>query len=199
VANNERFIAVIQKMMDVIHYNNTTYLMDKFPDWSNFNNMFPNGQLLFWSETVKFAPLLRDMDIEFGIITYPKFDEAQTDYSCFVYPPTVMCVPSTTPDLTKTGMILETLCYESADTTIKEFYDTLLKTKVSRDNESEAMLDIMFANRLYDISAVFYWGEVYGALNGESTRSNFSIASWLEKNERKVNATIEKITDIFTR
>jgi hypothetical protein len=108
-----------------------------------------------------------------------------------------MGVPSNAPDIERTGMILEALCYESTDTVIKAYYEVLLKTKISRDDESEKMLDIMFQNRWYNLSSVFYNSVLFGSLNDLSRKSGADIVSWIEKNENKIMSEIEKNNEAF--
>ena len=192
IMNNEKFVEVYQKMIEIMHYDNMTFDADTAGNHRLQDIMFPNNQALFWSEVVHWATILRNMDADFGIIIHPKFDESQTDYHNYVYPPPVMGVPATVTDIGRTGMILEALCYESTDTVIKAYYDVLLKTKISRDVESEKMLDIMFQNRWYNLSNIFYGNEIYNPLNALSKKKGADIVSWIEKNESKILGAIEK-------
>ena len=198
VMKNEKFIEVYQKMIEIMHYGNMTFDADTAGNHRLQDIMFPNNQALFWSEVVHWATILRDMDADFGIIIHPKFDESQTSYHNYVYPPPVMGVPGTAPDIERTGMILEALCYESTDTVIKAYYNVLLKTKISRDDESEKMLDIMFQNRWYNVANIFYSGEIYNPFNTASKKKDADIVSWIDKNEGKIFAAIDKTNLAFT-
>jgi len=159
--------------------------------------MFINNQTLFFSSNIHSAVSLRSMETDFGIIPLPKYDENQSGYHTYVYPPPVMIVPVTTVDLNRTGMILEALCYESTDTVLKAYYDDLLKTKISRDDESEGMLDIIFQNRIYSVTDIFYMPETYYQFYTLSQQKNPNIVSWLEQNEGIITAAIEKNNQSF--
>jgi len=197
VMKNERFVEIYKKMIEIIHQDNMTFDADTAGNHRLQDIMFPNNQALFWSEVVHWATILRDMNADFGIIIHPKWDENQSGYHNYVFPPPVMCVPITSPDLNRTGMILEALCYESTDTVIKAYYDVLLKTKISRDNESEKMLDIMFRNRWYNLANTFYSNEIYNPFNTLSKKKDADIVSWIEKNEGKIITAIEKTNAAF--
>jgi len=162
--------------------------------------MFPGNQALFWSECVHWATILRNMDSDFGIIVHPKFDENQDSYHNFAGAPVAMCVPATTLDYDRTGMVLEALCYESTDTVIKAYYDVLLKTKISRDDESEGMLDIMFKNRIYLIADNYYKPEIHDPMNGRalSKQGDADIVAWIEKNKGKIEVAFEKTNAALT-
>lgn len=199
--DNEKFITVYQKMTSMLHTNNVMFDADDAGNHRLQDVMFPGNQALFWSECVHWATILRNMDSDFGIIVHPKFDESQNGYHNFAGAPVAMCVPATVTDSERTGMILETLCYESTDTVIKAYYDVLLKTKISRDDESEKMLDIIFQNRIYSISDVYYWGEIHGPMNSKtlSKQANADIAGWIDKNKDKIVKAIEKTNDALTK
>jgi hypothetical protein len=163
--------------------------------------MFPGDQALFWSEVVHWATILRNMDSDFGIIIHPKYDESQTGYQNYVGAPPVLGVPVSASDIERTGMVLEALCYESTDTVIKAYYDVLLKTKISRDDESEGMLDIMFKNRFYSIADTYYKGEIHDPMNGRSLskQGGADIVAWIEKNRGKIEVAFEKTNDALTQ
>ena len=198
IMNNENFVNIYQRLIEIMHYSDMMFDADTAGNHRLQDVMFPNNQALFWSEVVHWATILRDMDADFGIIIHPKWDENQTSYHNHVFPPPVMAVPVTAPDIERTGMILEALCYESTDTVIQAYYDVLLKTKIARDDDSEAMLDIMFNNRLYSIASIFYSNEIYNPLNTASKRGDASIVSWIERQEGRILTAIERNNDAFT-
>jgi len=194
----EKFVTVYQRLIEIMHSENMVFDADTAGNHRLQDIMFPNNQALFWSEVVHWATILRNMDADFGIIIHPKWDETQSEYRNYVYPPPVMCIPSTSSNIERTGMVIEALCYESTDTVIKAYYDVLLKTKISRDDESEKMLDIMFNNRSYSLANIFYGGEIYSPLTALSKKKDADISSWIEKNEGKIHAAIDKSNLAFT-
>lgn len=89
----------------------------------------------------------RDSTVEFGLLPYPKFDEAQEHYISFLNTE-LMCVPSTVePALA--GACTQLLAENSGG--VKEaYYEYLLKEKVTRDPESAQVLDLIFGNAIND-------------------------------------------------
>jgi len=193
--DNENFITVFKKLTEMMHRGDMMFDADDAGNHRLQDIMFPGDQALFWSECVHWSTILRNMDADFGIIIHPKFDENQTGYLNFAGSPPSMCVPVTTRDFDRTGMILEALCYESTDTVIKAYYDVLLKTKISRDNESEGMLDIMFQNKSYNIADTYYWGEIHGPMIALSKKSDPDIAAWIDKSKDKIEKAFQKVND----
>ena len=63
-------------------------------------------------------------------------------------------MPITVSDYDRTGKIIEALCAVGNREVIPAFYDVSLKTKFSRDYESEAMIDIVRESLIYDLGYV---------------------------------------------
>ena len=195
--NNEKFIGIYQKLMGIMHDGNM--LFDGGDGKMSLEPMFINNQTLFYANNIHLSVNFRGMETDFGILPIPKYDENQSRYYTYVYPPPYMAVPVTSSDLDRTGMILEALCYESPDTVVRAYYDNLLKTKVSRDNESEGMLDMIFQNRIYSITDIYYMPETYAQLYTLSQKKDAgdTIVSWMAKNETVIAAAIEKNNQAF--
>lgn len=63
-------------------------------------------------------------------------------------------MPITTSDPERTGSIIEALCAIGSRDVVPAFYNVSLKTKYSRDTESEEMIDIIRDSIIYDIGYV---------------------------------------------
>ena len=196
---DEKFIETYKKLLEIMYDGDILFDTELAGDHDLPYLAFPNNQVLFYSNVIHNVVRFRDMESDFGIIPFPKFDENQSGYLTYIYPPPVMCVPVTAQNLERTGVILEALCYESTDTVIKAYYDVLLKTKISRDDESEGMLDIIFQNRFYSIADIFYFGETYNQFYQLSQKKDANLASWIEKNEAKIIAAIDKNNQAFSK
>lgn len=160
--------------------------------------MFMDNRALFWSEIMNWASVLREMESDFGILPYPKFNKQQENYISSTGTPHVMCIPITTSDTSRTGIVLEALCAESRKSTKVHFYDTMLKSKIiGRDEESGEMLDIIFSNRMYEIGRM-YWDSIIAAPVSALMKDNKKdIVSLVEKNETSIQDTIQKAIDAF--
>jgi len=140
------------------------------------------------------------MDEDFGIIPWPKYDEtidnyyANVDAGCNLY-----IVPITNPDPEKTSVIIEALAYESYLTVLPTYYDVVLTTKFTRDAESEDMLDIIRAGRVFDIG--YYFFDNSNDLNSVgwylTKTPDRSFASVYAKYEKLVLKQYEKVNEKF--
>jgi len=137
------------------------------------------------------------MENDFGILPIPKFDEQQPYHIASTGLPHVMCIPVTTSDLERTGIILEALNAESRLTTLTVYYDTMLVTQVARDEESGEMLDIIFANKIYETGRKFWETNVAGPISGAMANGNRDIVSIIERSEARAVRDIETAIDAF--
>ncbi|MBQ4573917.1 MAG: hypothetical protein IJA85_01845 [Clostridia bacterium] len=193
LTSDTNFSTVIERIFEITWDTNAwypnTYEQNEEPA---LTNMFKNNKGLFMDMTFFYIPALRDMETDFGIIPYPKWDENQENYLTRVEGAELFGVPITAENLERTGAIIEAMACESMNEVIPVYYDLSLKTKVTRDEESAKMLDIIFANRVFD------WGDTFWCDNLRDTefQSMFkaddrSLASRMAKVESKLNQLIE--------
>lgn len=128
--------------------------------------MFKANRSLFFICHVGTIGLIRDMETEFGILPMPKLDQTQSKYGNTVQYNCADCyvIPNVGKDKNAefAAYILEALAYYSSteyDAATGEkasltyaYYETVLKRKSVRDNDSVEMLDLIFENRIFDIA-----------------------------------------------
>lgn len=160
-----------------------------------------NRSLLYWillHDIEKF----RDIKADFGILPVPKYDEAQKDYGCTVnqYHGYTMGVPVTVSDKDRAGIILEALAAKSKYTLHPAYYEIALQRKLTRDDESAVMLDIIFKSTVYDIGAIYNFGDFSWQIIYMTMTENRDIASMYTKPEKSavnaINKTIESYQKI---
>jgi len=151
-----------------------------------------SDQSLYSNVPLSYAELYRNTDVDFGILPLPKHDENQKDYR-ILNVSGFMCVPLTAADSELVGKAVELFGYFGQEQIIPAFYDIVLNTKVSRDERSEAMLDIIFDNIVFDLG----WNIEVSVQDYRNYKGNFT--SFYEANTNKWNATIDKIIDIYSK
>lgn len=108
-----------------------------------YTNMFRDGLALFTSAEFKDNKILRDVTDDYGVIPYPKWDEAQADYYCASRSTFTLFGIPITADPEVSGAILEAFGSESYRTVSPAFYEVALKVKYSRDDISAQMYDLI--------------------------------------------------------
>ena len=72
------------------------------------------------------------------------------------------------------------------------YYEVMLTTKLTRDNESAEMLDIIFSSRIYDNGEIYDFGGIGGDLIYMTMTFDRNIASTYAKKEKMIAKQIEK-------
>ena len=99
----------------------------------------------------------------------------------------------------RTGVILESLACESSKSVIPVYYDMVLKTKMARDEESEAMVDILFSTRVFDFGDTIWVDTIReGKFTDLFERGSTDLVSTMEKIQNTVQKDIDKLVDTFT-
>lgn len=201
-ANEAKFINVYDKLVEVTLKNEVWY-QSKTPDVLNDPDliaMFKNGQALFYDSTFGGIPNLRDMEIDFGILPYPKYSEAQEQYYTRLGWAELMCIPiyCNEESLERTSVIVEALACESAKSVIPVYYDLALKTKHTRDEDSAAMIDILFNTRVFDFGDTIWSADLRDGLFAKIfQKKSETLVSELEKLAPKLQKTIDKTVEAF--
>ncbi len=147
-------------------------------------NLFTDGRAMFADGSLESAQSMRSMNDDFGIVPFPKFSNDDTYTTLVNGAGSLMVMPNTVPDYEKSGKIIEALCTIGNRDVIPAYYDVSLKTKFSRDYESEQMIDIIKDTLTYDL----------GYLSGSALQStgcmlarqsNPDFASYYASNESK--------------
>lgn len=139
---------------------------------------FANGNGFLLIEVLGNAASLRDMNTDFGIIPYPKYDEAQSDYISYYSPAANgFCIPKTARDLSMTGTVIEVMSALGYQSVRPAYYNVVLTGKTARDNESVEMLDIIFSNIECEMSYQYQWGGYSNSLKSVMTGSGDIISS----------------------
>jgi hypothetical protein len=128
----------------------------------NYENdvlFFTQGQILFFGGLVRFSNYFRAMDDDYGILTVPKWDENQSNYYTTSHANySLVSVPITVPSERHNmiGAVIEALAAEGYRKTTPAYFDSTLKNKYSRDEESLAVLDILRVGLKFQPVMIYY-------------------------------------------
>ncbi len=155
------------------------------------HNTFIGGRAMFFDIFLGGVAGLSEVEFDFGILPYPKWDEDSPNYNRSSNMTALTYIPVTNPDLALTGAVLEEMAYQSAKELTPTYFDTVLTVKSTRDVESEAMLPIIKNNArfLYD----GYFPNVYTMVNSGTNTFTSSFQSSLSKYE----ADLEEMRELL--
>ena len=98
------------------------------------------------------------MTDDYGIIPMPKLDENQDEYLTYGSPwgPIGVAVPVTLSEskMDMVGTAMEMMAYISHNNVGTQMFNITLKEKVSRDENSKAMLDIIYSDIIFDLNGI---------------------------------------------
>ena len=138
-----------------------------------------------------------EMESEFGVLPFPKYDEHQDGYkTIYPYNNNLFALPNVQEDLERTTAIIEDMNYISSFTVVPTWFETLLTRRYVRDDESEETLHILRNNCVYDIGLYYNFGDLRsGILDVDPQQSN--ISRNYARLEKAVKAHIKKIYSDF--
>lgn len=194
--------SILEKTGNIMADRNATLLSSLVKGETNpivtIQNCFIEGRSLFYGEVMFHVNRLREMADDFGIIPMPKYDEAQEKYITYTNPAGLMLVvPKSTADVGCTGAVLEAMASLSHTTLTPAYYDNALKGKFARDNDSGAMLDLIFENRVYDLTQIYGWGSMPSSYNALALKGSTDLASLISQKQSAIDASITKFVDAF--
>ncbi len=148
------------------------------------SDLFANGRAMFVDRVLGGAVTLRSMNDDFGILPFPKYSK-EDEYTTLVNGAgSLMIMPNTVPDYDKSGKVIEALCAIGNRDVIPAYYEVSLKTKFSRDYESEEMIDIIRDTLTYDLG--YLSGSAFQSVGRDLAHmTNPDFASYYASNESK--------------
>jgi len=162
---------------------------------------FKNNLSLFEMTGVYALPNMRDMDADFGLLPFPKYDEAQERYltstsGLFI---SVLGVPQCSPDPDSLGIFLEEFAYYGHKNINPIFYETLLERKVMRDEESIEMINYIFDNVTYDFGNVLNLSNTSEDLIWLTQEYNSDIASFIAGRLTREDTEVQKLLEAIDK
>lgn len=199
---SEHDIDVVNKLYNLMYANEGSW----FP---GITNAVPEYQELYGKISAKFASgeifimtaeiddsvsQLRDMKDDYGILPYPKADENQKEYvSSARNTHNAFSMPITCEDPEMAGAVLEALSSSNHDTVLPAYFETALKKKYARDDDSARMYDIIRDSMKLDFGYLF--GNAIGnpeSIFVDSYKKENSLASNVAKNQKRLDQALAK-------
>ncbi|MBQ2708594.1 MAG: hypothetical protein IJF67_10035 [Clostridia bacterium] len=197
---DEHFYSTVDKLMGVLNYpSGNTYFSDtdSLTDPTSYYYLFSNNRSAFITTELKGTSRLRDMKADYGILPAPKYDENQKEYISFASENIHrLVIPVTNDDLSRTGLILDALSFESKRDVLPLYYNQTISQKGLRDEDSIEMLDLINDTRMTEVGKIF--GITTALVDSVSTairEGNKEVASIVASAETAVKANLEKLLE----
>lgn len=120
---------------------------------TDMQNAFQSNNVYFMYQVLSSAPVMREMEADFGILPMPKLDDTQDRYyTCVLENLTVLGIPTSVTDPTASGALIEALARIGYDSVTPVYYEKALGSKYVRDNDSAEMLDLIYNSVWFDFA-----------------------------------------------
>lgn len=196
---NERLVNIFDKVYALFKETNGVWApvqSDHFVginQFKNYGSLFTNALLSFTTT------YLADYEHEYGIIPYPKFDEAQAEYKTMVDGNhEAMGIAKNAVDLEFIGIMTEVMCAEAYKQIIPAYYDVCLKQRYASSPEDAEMIELCVDSRVFDLGYVYdNWKGVSFYMESLINAGNKDITSHYQKNEKAVTKYYDRVIEMF--
>ena len=167
----------------VVVANRPNSFSDSTDIWTTASDIFQYNRALFRSTSLSAVLRLLDMKDDYGIMPIPAYTEGQDGYYCWVDPGNhfPMTFPVTSwQEIDEIGEMAEVLGYYSlygADSLNIAFYDLLAYARLCRRPEDKKMLQLVFANKTYDIDLALKISGTFSAIYDISYNKSYDTLS----------------------
>jgi hypothetical protein len=163
----------------------------------NSNAIFIADQALFLMSAIGNAVGLRDMESDFGVLPYPKYNPEDESYRNRNFGSSYFAIPITAKNLEMSAVVLEAQNFYSYRDVRPTYYETILKDKVARDQETAEMLDLVIDTCYIDPFFVYGTNLSYVAdkpFNLIVSKSD-TYASEMQRLEKPVSKQLDKLIE----
>ena len=155
VFDSEKVVDAV-KLLTSLFGNNDAFAT--FADNSiDYMDTFKSGNVMFCTGEFKDTGTYRDISaFDYGVIPMPKYDTAQKDYRTTARATySSFCIPVTANDANMSAAVLECFASESYRQVSPAYFETALKVKYSRDDETSQMFDLIKSSVTFSFATSF--------------------------------------------
>ena len=195
-AQMEKALDVLELSQAIYHNNNASYMSPPGEEGKG-QTAFKENRGLFYGEVVNhLTPLTQEMEGEFGILPVPKYDKAQQFYRTWTHASgSTFSVTSAIPEAKAEtmGILLEAYAVLSHQHLKPAYYDIMLTSRNVHDAESAEMMDLMFSNRVYEMSFYFNSFGFFELFKTATNDNTDSFSSNYAKKEKSFNRALKTL------
>ena len=183
-----------QKVMGFVNGSQTAFLQESLPDsyMGAFHNFMGDKSLFLTTNLTNTYNHFRDMESDYGVMPYPKFQENQAEYHTVVTGwAAALAIPGTATDPERTGDILTAMAYYGDDLQ-KTMNDDILSAKIAREEAFTAAIEIMMDSKYYSVDWMLGLTGIPGILNQMTDDTSDAFYSKLAKIRKVAEKTIQK-------
>lgn len=190
---DERTLNIMEKLSKLVGNKDHIMFSAEIQPDKEMIPMFNNKQALFGMYTMRIVEFqeMREAS-DFGILPMPKYDEKQENYITQAYH-YISAIPALVKDTDMSSVILEALNRLSFRDVYPIYKEIILQRKLTRDNESAEIVDLISRNAVCDFGTVFFINVENKLIWPQDVCSKY--ASWWASNKEKLTAKLDGIIE----
>ena len=159
------------------------------------DSIFLTGNVLLTGGWLANTDTYRELRFNYGVLPYPKYDESQESYKTTVLNNhSVVAIPVDSKDRERAAAVCEALAYESWNSVTPAYFETALKVKYARDNDSAQMFDIIREGVSFDFGYIYTAS--LGGINDVFKNSIVARKAWASTVASIEGSAMEKLTTL---
>ncbi len=198
----EKALKVLDLAQAIYHDNNASFMSPPGQEPLGVTAFKENRGLFFGEVVSHIASLNADMKGDYGIVPVPKYDKAQEYYRTWTHESgSTFSITSAISegDREVLGQIMSAYAILSHQYVKPAYYDNVLTSRNMRDADSAEMMDLIFANRVYDMGFYFTQFNCYPVfktcVNDNVDTFSSSYTGISKRFDRTMNQILKKLPD----
>lgn len=188
-----------ERMIDIMQEAAAQFATDAFDVYGADEKRlqtFMDGKALFLSTGIGELHRLKAVELDYGVLPWPMYDENQKDYVSRCGDAWLHCVPTNTKDPERTSVIMQALAYYSYGTVYKAYYDQALTAQYVRDPDSVDMMQIILSTLSVDLGDTIWFESLRFPITKTflDKQGNIGMASTFKIYERMAKREIDKVS-----
>ena len=169
--------------------------------WDMSLAIFGEGRALFRTGAFSAVEKLKmNYAVNYGIVPMPKINVEQDKYYSYVSDNGTVSgvsILDTAPDVEFSAYMIEVNAVEGKNYLTPAYYERVLKLQSAQDEDTVRMLDIIFANTVYDVGRIYNFGNISGILNDLVRDSSLDLTSALDAAKDSIEEAIRKVVEKY--
>lgn len=198
----EKMTTLVEKLYGMMYENEGAYVTAADSADTAFQMMQENRLLLapFPMDTLRLA--FNDLKSDFMVLPYPKMDETQTDYGTRIQDALqIWGIPTDIVEgrLDAASATLEAMAYGSYDSVTSVYFDTALKGRYTRDEDSKEMMDLIKDSVYLSFEMIYnnYVGSPCYVLRNTMGSKSRDFSSWWAKRQDLIPEQFSEVIDMI--
>jgi len=195
---SDRNQSILESIVSLTH-TPASWLITDYSKENDLAKMFAAGQGLFYSGFMTDAyQFFRDMEQDYGLIVFPKWEASDDSYITTVTGGTgLLGIPKVTVDTDRTGLVTEALAIESYYDVYPAVFETVINSKLLRDEDSQKMFRLLMDGLEISFARTYKHAQYTDLFADLTAAGSTELASKVASLEKAATEHYNKVLESF--